>query len=108
MWVVSTNKPYQRITKTILTKSPPIKLYKKSASITNYNPEYQNILTFTQQNSYNFSTANIDPMSMQPSTDSQENIHMTPNFTTAVINTITDESKKYKHLSQFNKPKENM
>ena len=53
----------------------------------------KNIPTVIQKESCNFATENINPMSMQPSTDNQENLHMTPNFITADTNTTTNKSK---------------
>ena len=62
----------------------------------------QNISTVTQKYPCNFATSNINPISMQLSTYSQENLHMTSIFTTDVTNIITNESKNYKQFIQSN------
>ena len=37
---------------------------------------------------------------MQPSTNSQENLHMTPNFATDITNLVIKKSKDHKQLIQ--------
>ena len=63
----------------------------------------KNIPTVTQKVSCGFSTAKINPISMQLTTDIQENIYMKPNITISVTNTITNESKNFKQIIQSNK-----
>ena len=99
-WVVGINTPYQNIPKTPSQRFFQEEHIKNLHQYQTRNHTLKNITIVTPKDSCNFSTAKINPMSMKPNTESQENLHMTPKFTTAVTNTTTNKPKNYKQLMQ--------